>query len=38
MLKLLYVVIIFMKRYIYYYENNFLKVHSNVCKVLFYNA
>ena len=38
MLKLLYVVIIFMKRYIYYHENNFVKVHSNVCKVLFYNA
>lgn len=38
MLKLLYVVIIFMKRYIYYHENNFVKMCSNVCKALFYNA
>ena len=38
MLKLLYVVIIFMKRNIYNHENDFVKVHSNVCKALFYNA
>jgi len=38
MLKLLYVVIIFIKRNIYNHENNFVKVHSNVCKALFYNA
>ena|GEM_PF-1070712 len=38
MLKLLYVVIIFMKRDFYCHENNFVKVHSNVCKALFYNA
>lgn len=38
MLKLLYVVIIFMKRNIYNHENNFVKVHSNVCKALFYNV
>ena len=38
MLKLLYVVLIFMKRNIYNHENNFVKVHSNVCKALFYNA
>jgi len=30
MLKLLYVVIIFMKRNIHCHENNFVKVHSNV--------
>jgi len=38
MQKLLYVVIIFIKRNIYNHENNFVKVHSNVCKALFYNA
>ena len=38
MLKLLYVVIIFMKRNIHCHENNFVKVHSNVCKALFYNT
>ena len=38
MLKLLYVVIIFIKRNIYNHENIFVKVHSNVCKALFYNA
>ena len=38
MLKLLYVVIIFIKRNIYNHENNFVKVHSNVCKALFYNT
>lgn len=38
MLKLLYVVIIFMKRNIHCHENNFVKMYSNVCKALFYNA
>ena len=38
MQKLLYVVIIFIKRNIYNHENNLVKVHSNVCKALFYNA
>ena len=38
MQKLLYVVIIFIKRNIYNHENNFVKVHSNVCKALFYNT
>ena len=38
MLIVLYVMISFMKRNIHCYENKFVKVHSNVCKALFYNA
>jgi len=38
MLKLLYVMISFMKRNIHCHENNFVKMYSNVCKALFYNA
>ena len=38
MLKLLYDMIIFMKRNISFHENNFVKVYSNVRKALFYNT
>ena len=36
--KLLYDVIIFMKRNFYCHENTFVKIYSNVCKALFYNT
>jgi len=38
MQKILYDVIIFMKRNYYCHENTFLKIYSNVCKALFYNT